>query len=175
MSKIKWLSTNQDLIKHQALCRVSQRRFYTVKMHGTYTLNASRDKVWAFLMDPESITKVIPGCEQLEEMAPDTYQATMKLGIAAVKGVYTGSVKLLDKTSPSHYRMTIDGSGTPGFVKGEASIDLQEQDDKTVLTYDADTQVGGLIANVGQRMISGVAKLLVNQSLKKLDEELTQS
>jgi carbon monoxide dehydrogenase subunit G len=146
-----------------------------VKMHGTYTLNASRDKVWAFLMDPESITKVIPGCEQLEEMAPDTYQATMKLGIAAVKGAYTGSVKLLDKTPPSHYRMMIDGSGTPGFVKGEASIDLQEQDDKTVLTYDADTQVGGLIANVGQRMISGVAKLLVNQSLKKLDEELTQS
>lgn len=146
-----------------------------MKMHGTYTLNASRDKVWAFLMDPESITKVIPGCEQLEEMAPDTYQATMKLGIAAVKGAYTGSVKLLDKTPPSHYRMMIDGSGTPGFVKGEASIDLQEQDDKTVLTYDADTQVGGLIANVGQRMISGVAKLLVNQSLKKLDEELTQS
>jgi carbon monoxide dehydrogenase subunit G len=145
-----------------------------VKMNGQHTLNATRDKVWAFLMDPEAIAKVMPGCEQLEEIAPDTYQATLKLGIAAIKGTYTGSVKILDKTPPTHYRMVIDGSGTPGFVKGEATIDLQEQDGKTVLIYDADTQVGGLIANVGQRMISGVAKLVINQSLKKLDDELAQ-
>jgi uncharacterized protein len=145
-----------------------------VKMNGQHTLNAPRDKVWAFLMDPEAIAKVMPGCEQLEEIAPDTYQATLKLGIAAIKGIYTGSVKILDKTPPTHYRMVIDGSGTPGFVKGEATINLQEQDGKTVLIYDADTQVGGLIANVGQRMINGVAKLVINQSLKKLDDEIAQ-
>lgn len=143
-------------------------------MHGTHTLDVSRDKVWAFLMNPESIAKVMPGCERLEEVGPDTYEATLKLGIAAVKGVYTGSVQLLDKDPPTHYRMRIDGSGTPGFVKGEATIDLTEQDGKTTLTYDADTQVGGLIANVGQRMIGGVAKMLVNQSLKKLSDELAQ-
>lgn len=145
-----------------------------MKVNGQHILNAPRDKVWAFLMNPEAIAKVMPGCEQLEEVAPDTYQATLKLGIAAVKGAYTGSVKLFDKTPPQHFRMTIDGSGTPGFVKGEAAIDLQEQGDKTVLIYDADTQVGGLIANVGQRMISGVAKMVINQSLKKLDDELAQ-
>jgi carbon monoxide dehydrogenase subunit G len=141
-------------------------------MNGQHTLNAPRDKVWAFLMNPEAIAKVMPGCEQLEEVAPDTYRATLKLGIAAVKGTYTGSVKIFDKIPPTHYRVAIDGSGTPGFVKGEATIDLQEHADKTMLTYDADTQVGGLIANVGQRMISGVAKLIINQSLKKLDDEL---
>jgi uncharacterized protein len=145
---------------------------YTVKVHGQHTLNAPRDKVWAFLMNPAAIAKVMPGCEQLEEVAPDTYRATLKLGIAAVKGTYIGSVKIFDKTPPTHYRMAIDGNGTPGFVKGEATIDLQEHDDKTMLIYDADTQVGGLIANVGQRMISGVAKLIINQSLKKLDDEL---
>jgi hypothetical protein len=125
-------------------------------------------------MNPEAIAKVMPGCEQLEEVGPDTYQATLKLGIAAVKGTYTGSVKLFDKMPPQRFRMTIDGSGAPGFVKGEATIDLQEQGDQTVLIYDADTQVGGLIANVGQRMISGVAKMVINQSLKKLDDELAQ-
>jgi hypothetical protein len=125
-------------------------------------------------MDPATIAKVMPGCERLEEVAPDTYEATLKLGIAAIKGTYTGSVRLLDKTPPSCYRMLIDGSGTPGFVKGEATIELQEQGDKTLLTYDADTQVGGLIANVGQRMISGVAKMLINQSLQKLAAELSQ-
>ena len=145
-----------------------------MKMQGSHTLNAPRDKVWAFLMNPDAIAKVMPGCERLEEVGPDTYQATLKLGIAAVKGTYTGSVQILDKEAPTRYRMLIDGSGTPGFVKGEASIHLQEQDDKTLLTYDADTQVGGLIANVGQRMISGVAKLLVKQSLKKLDEHVAE-
>jgi carbon monoxide dehydrogenase subunit G len=143
-----------------------------VKMQGKHTLDAPRETVWNFLMDPHMVARVMPGCEQLEEVAPDTYEATLKLGIAAVKGTYNGSVQMLDKSPPSQYRMLIDGSGTPGFVKGEATIDLQEEDGKTVLSYDADTQVGGLIANVGQRMISGVAKMLINQSLKKLTEEL---
>jgi carbon monoxide dehydrogenase subunit G len=145
-----------------------------VKMQGTHTLEVPVEKAWAFLMDPAAIAKVIPGCETLKEAAPDKYQATLKLGIAAVKGTYNGSVQLLDKTPPTHYRMLIDGSGTPGFVKGEAAVDLTAQDQQTVLTYDADVQVGGLIANVGQRMISGVAKLIINQALKKLDEELAQ-
>ncbi len=145
-----------------------------MKMHGTYTLPAPIDQVWVFLMDPEAIAKVMPGCEQLEEIGPDTYRATLKLGIAAVKGTYAGSVQLLDKTPPTSYRMLIDGSGTPGFVKGEAAVALTGQDEQTVLTYTADIQVGGLIANVGQRMIGGVAKLIVNQSLKKLGEELAR-
>ncbi|MGQ4808263.1 hypothetical protein NKDENANG_01643 [Candidatus Entotheonellaceae bacterium PAL068K] len=145
-----------------------------MKLQGNHTFIVSRDQVWAFLMHPECMAKVMPGCERLEEVEPDTFEVSLKLGIAAVQGIYTGSVKLLDKTPPSHYRMLIEGSGTPGFVKGEAMIDLQEQDGKTVMTYNADVQVGGLIANVGQRMIGGVGKLLVNQSLKKLDEELAQ-
>ena len=69
--------------------------------------------------------------------------------------------------------MLIDGSGTPGFVKGEAAVDLAPRAIKPC-SYDADVQVGGLIANVGQRMISGVAKMIINQALKKLEEELAQ-
>ena len=145
-----------------------------MKVQGTYTLDAPVEKVWTFLMDPQAIAKVIPGCETLQEVEPDKYRATMKIGIAAIKGTYNGSVQLLDKMPPTRYRMLIDGSGTAGFVKGEASVDLAAQDQQTVLTYDADTQVGGLIANVGQRMISGAAKLIINQALKKLAEELAQ-
>ena len=145
-----------------------------MKVQGTYTLEAPVEKVWTFLMDPQAIARVIPGCETLQEVEPDKYRATMKIGIAAIKGTYNGSVQLFDKTPPTHYRMLVDGSGTPGFVKGEASVELAAQDQQTVLTYDADTQVGGLIANVGQRMISGAAKLIINQALKKLTEELAQ-
>lgn len=145
-----------------------------MKMQGTYTLPAPINQVWAFLMDPAEIAKVMPGCEALEETAPNTYSATLKIGVAAVKGTYSGSVQLLDKTPPTSYRMLIEGSGTPGFVRGEASIVLTAGDNQTILTYDTDTQVGGLIANVGQRMIGGAAKMIIKQSLKKLSEELTR-
>lgn len=146
-----------------------------MKVNGTYTLQAPIEQVWAFLMDPNAIATIMPGCEKLEETGPDTYRGTMKIGVAAVKGTYQGSVQLLDKEVPTSYRMVIDGSGTPGFVKGEATIALTAQGETTVLTYDAETQVGGLIANVGQRMIGGAAKMIINQSLKKLGEELARS
>ena len=143
-----------------------------MRVNGNYTLKAPIDKVWEFLMDPDSIAKVLPGCKSLEETRPDTFEGTLEIGVAAVKGVYSGSVQLLDKEPPRSYRMIIDGNGKRGFVKGEASVGLEAQDEDTVLTYDADTQVGGLIANVGQRMLSGAAKMIINQSLKKLDKEL---
>lgn len=143
-----------------------------MKVNGNYTLKAPIDKVWTFLMDPDSIAKVLPGCKSLQETEPDTFEGTMEIGIAAVKGTYSGSVQLLDKEQPTSYRMLIDGNGKRGFVKGEAAIGLQAQDQDTILSYDADTQVGGLIANVGQRMLSGAAKMIINQSLKKLDKEL---
>jgi hypothetical protein len=146
----------------------------TVKVQGTYTLHAPIDKVWTFLMDPEAIARILPGCETLKETAPDTFEGVLQIGVAAVKGTYTGSVQMRDKTPPTHYRLLLDGSGKRGFVKGEATVDLKAQAEDTVLTYDADTQVGGLIANVGQRMIGGAAKLIINQSLKKLQDELSQ-
>ncbi len=144
-----------------------------MKVQGNYTLNAPIAKVWAFLMDPDSIAKVLPGCKALAETQPDTFEGTLEIGIAAVKGAYSGSVQLLDKKPPQSYRMLIDGNGKRGFVKGEAAVGLEAKDEmETILTYDADTQVGGLIANVGQRMLSGAAKMIVKQSLKKLEQEL---
>jgi carbon monoxide dehydrogenase subunit G len=145
-----------------------------MKINGTRTLDAPLDKVWSFLMDPTAIAKVLPGCETLEEVEPDKFQATLKIGVAAVKGTYNGSVQMLDKTPPHSYRMLIDGSGAPGFVKGEATVTLDAQDSQTVLAYDADVQVGGLIASVGQRLVGGAARLIINQALKQLDEELAQ-
>jgi uncharacterized protein len=143
-----------------------------MKVNGNYKLKAPIDKVWEFLMDPNSIAKVLPGCKSLEETQPDTFAGTLEIGIAAVKGSYSGSVQLLDKEPPRRYRMIIDGNGKRGFVKGEAAVGLEAVDEDTILTYDADTQVGGLIANVGQRMLSGAAKMIINQSLKRLDKEL---
>ncbi|ETW91974.1 MAG: hypothetical protein ETSY1_45855, partial [Candidatus Entotheonella factor] len=95
-----------------------------MKVNGSHTLKAPIDKVWEFLMDPDSIAKVLPGCKALAETRPDIFEGTLEIGIAAVKGSYSGSVQLLDKERPTSYRMIIDGNGKRGFVKGEASIGL---------------------------------------------------
>ena len=140
-----------------------------MKIDGTYTFNAPRDRVWETLLDPKVMAQCMPGCESLNEIAPDQYEATMKVGIAAVKGSYKGKVSIKDKQPPSHYVLSGEGSGGPGFMRGDVAIDLEEKDGQTVLRYNTDAQVGGIIASIGQRMLNGVAKMMVDQFFKKME------
>lgn len=140
-----------------------------VKIEGSYTFNAPRAKVWDILQDPKVLAQCLPGCEGLRETGPDQYEAMMKIGIAAVKGSYKGKVSIKDKQPPSHYVLSGEGSGGPGFMQGDVVIDLEESDGKTVLKYSADAKVGGLIASIGQRMLGGVAKMMCEQFFKKIE------
>ncbi len=140
-----------------------------MKIEGSYTFNAPRERVWQVLLDPKIMAQCMPGCENLNEVGPDQYEATMKVGIAAVKGTYRGKVSIKDKQPPSHYVLSGAGSGGPGFMQGEVAIDLEENDGRTVLKYSTDAQVGGLIASIGQRMLNGVAKMMVDQFFKKIE------
>lgn len=140
-----------------------------MKIEGSYTFKAPRQKVWDVLLDPKILAQCMPGCENLQEVGPDQYEATMKVGVAAVKGTYKGKVSIKEKQPPSHYVLNGEGSGGPGFMQGEMSIDLEEKDGQTVLKYSTDAKVGGLIAGIGQRMIGGVAKMMVDQFFKKIE------
>lgn len=111
----------------------------------------------------------MPGCESMKEIGPDQYEAVMKVGVASVKGTYKGKVWIKDKQAPAHYVLSGEGSGGPGFMQGDVAIDLEEQDGKTVLKYSTEAQVGGLIASIGQRMLGGVAKMMVEQFFKKME------
>ncbi len=144
-----------------------------MKLSGTYTFAAPREEVWALLMDPETLRRIIPGCERLEETGEDTYAADIKLGLAGVRGDYSGTVRISDQQPPERYQLHGDGRGKPGFAKGDGSIELVAQTDgTTTLRYTADAQVGGPVASIGQRLIEGAAKSIVNQSLKALSAEL---
>jgi len=140
-----------------------------VKIEGSYTFNAPRARVWDVLLDPKVLAQCLPGCEGLKELSPDQYEATMKVGIAAVKGSYKGKVAIKDRQPPSHYVLSGEGSGGPGFMQGDVAIDLEESNGQTVLKYSADAKVGGLIASIGQRMLGGVAKMMVEQFFKKIE------
>ena len=105
----------------------------------------------------------------MNEVAPDQFEAVMKVGVASVKGTYKGKVAIKDKQAPSHYVLSGQGSGGPGFMQGDVAIDLEEQGEQTLLKYSTDAKIGGLIASLGQRMMNGVAKMMVDQFFKKME------
>jgi carbon monoxide dehydrogenase subunit G len=140
-----------------------------MKIEGSHNFKATREKVWQILLDPEMIAQCIPGCEDLKEIGPDQYEANVKVGVGAVKGSYKTKVSIKDKQPPSHYVLSGEGSAGPGFIQGDLAIDLEEQDGETRLKYSTDAKVGGLVAAVGQRMLGGVAKMMVDQFFKKME------
>jgi len=143
-----------------------------MKLEGSYDIPAPRDRVWAAFLDPEQLRQAIPGCEKLEAVGNDEYKATMKIGVAAVKGTFEGKVKLSDKNPPESYKMAVEGSGAPGFIRGETLISLADADGGTRVTFAADVQVGGLIAGVGQRMLGGVSKMMADQFFNRMSQLL---
>jgi uncharacterized protein len=144
-----------------------------MKLEGSYDVKAPRQKVWSAFLDPETLRKAIPGCEKLEMIAPDEYKATLKIGVAAVKGTFEGKVRLLDKKPSDSYRLAAEGSGGPGFVRADTLISLADIDGGTRVSYTADVQVGGLIAGVGQRMLGGVSKMMADQFFNRMSEQLS--
>src|SRR5438128_4115268 len=145
-----------------------------MKLEGSYDVSAPRAKVWDAFLNPKQLRKAIPGCEKLEALGDDEYKATLKIGVAAVKGTFEGKVRLLDKKPPESYRLAAEGSGGPGFVKADTLITLTEAEGGgTRVSYSADVQVGGLIAGVGQRMLGGVSKMMADQFFTKMSDLLT--
>jgi uncharacterized protein len=146
-----------------------------MKIEGSYDIPVPREKVWAAFLDPATLAKAIPGCEGLEEIGPGEYKAKMKIGVAAIKGTFEGKVRLFDLEPPNRYRMALEGSGGPGFVRGEAAMELSDADGGARVSYSADVQVGGLIASVGQRMLGGVSKMILDQFFTRMSEILTEA
>jgi hypothetical protein len=139
-----------------------------MKIEGSYDIKADRRRVWAALLDPDLLTKTMPGCEKLEEVGPGQYKATLTVGIAAIKGTYEGRVGLSGLEPPTRYTMTVEGSGGPGFVRGDTAMELSDIEGGTRVSFTADVQVGGLIAGVGQRLIGGVAKMMADQFFSEM-------
>lgn len=142
-----------------------------MKIEGTHFLNAPRDRVYQSLIDPEVLQRCIPGCERLEKTGENSYSATIRAGVGAIKGVFTGTVKLEDMRPPEHYRIVVEGKGAPGFMKGSGDLDLEEQGEGTLIKYAGDLQLGGTIASVGQRMIQATAKMMASQFFTALETE----
>jgi carbon monoxide dehydrogenase subunit G len=114
-------------------------------------------------MDPQVISGCIPGCEAFEPVGEDRYKARLTVGLAAITGTYDGTIVLSDKVPHSSYVLTADGQGRPGFVKGSSAIALRAEGDGTVVEVTGSVQTGGPIARLGQRLIGGVSKMMMDR------------
>ena len=143
-----------------------------MKLTLTSVVQASRERVYAALIDPVILQKCIPGCESLKETAPDSYEATLKIGVAGLKGTYKGKASIRDKRPPEALTLGFEGKGGPGFVRGSAAIALSDNGGTTGVAYEADVQVGGLIAAVGSRLVEATAKKLADDFFRQLSTVL---
>jgi uncharacterized protein len=143
-----------------------------VNLDGSAVLHASPEEVWTALTDPAVLARTIPGCLALERVGEDSYRMNVAVGVGAVKGTYAGEVHLTDQERPKSYVMHASGAGAPGQVRATVTIELSPDGDGTTLTYSADAVVGGPVAGVGQRMITGVAKRMAAQFFTAVDAEL---
>ncbi len=147
-----------------------------MKLQGVALLPAPREQVWQSLTDPAFLAKCLPGAQELTPDGPGRYKVSMKLGIAAFSGKFEGAVQLADQRPPESFKMSVEGRGAPGFMKGEGTLTLHEKSGhtpaQTEVQYSGEAQVGGVIASVGSRMIEVAAKKIVQQFFDAAAAEL---
>lgn len=145
-----------------------------MKLSGSHRLPHPRTVVWEALMDPEVLSRTLPGCERLEATAEGALAGSLIVQVGPVRGQFDGSLEMTDRVAPESYRMKLAGQGASGFLTGEGTIRLEEADGgaATLLHYDLDAQVGGRIAGVGQRLLDSSAKVIARQGLEGLERQL---
>ena len=144
-----------------------------MKIRGSHALAVPRGVVWEAILDPEVLSRTLPGCEDMAPVGDNRFRGKLKMKVGPVQGLFEGGVELLDLDPPNGYNLKMDGKGAPGFVNGSGSLRLEDTDDGgTLLHYDIDAQVGGRIAAVGQRLLDSSARVLTRQGLQGLEQQL---
>lgn len=142
---------------------------------GDFDIPASRQQVWEALNDPEVLAQCIPGCESIERQSDTELQAKMKAKFGPVKARFESRIQLSNLNPPQSYTISGEGKGGPaGFGKGSADVTLTESDGSTTLHYTATLHVGGKLAQVGSRLVGGVARKIADDFFSKFAEVVAQ-
>lgn len=147
-----------------------------VEINHKYTFkNLSKQEVWDTIQDPEALQAALPNCEVFEEVGDEQYKAVMKINMGAIKGEFTADVQQIDKSEPDSYRLLVKARGKPGEIEANAKMILEEIPEGTALSCEADVSSTGLMATVGQRMVGGVAKVVLGQFFKDIEKQAKQA
>lgn len=143
-----------------------------MELKNQVTMNAPREAVFRVMTEPEYLLKTMPGLKALTPTEEGVYDAVLEIGVAAVRGRYQGTMRMVENEPPSAYRLQMEGKGPGTFVKLDLGVHLEASEaGKTAVQYQGDAQVGGTLAGVGQRMLAGVAGMIMGQFLKAVDRE----
>ncbi len=143
-----------------------------MKLGGAVEFPCDAAEVWHTLHDVDVLVKTIPGCKSMVPSEDGAYTVNLALGVAAIKGEYTGTVRVIDGEFPHQYALYAEGSGSPGYVKVNVDCRLESGETGTTLHWASEAEVGGLIAGIGGRVLSGITKFMAGQFFKALHEEM---
>ena len=142
-------------------------------MTGQRALKATQQQTWEALNDPEILKACIPGCKKFEPTGDNAYAVAAGIKIGPVAATFNGNVQLTDIVAPTSYKLNFDAQGgVAGFGKGESSVELKPLPEGCELNYTVHSTVGGKIAQLGQRLIDGVAKNMAEDFFKRFEAEL---
>ncbi len=144
-------------------------------MQGSRPLPVTQTQAWEALNNPDILKACIPGCDKFERVEPNVYAVGVSLKVGPVAAKFTGKVSLMDIVPPTSYALQFEAQGgVAGFGKGTANVSLATNDTGCELSYAVHSQVGGKIAQLGQRLIDGVAKNLSEDFFRRFENELIQ-
>ena len=143
-----------------------------MKLRGTYRFQASPERLWDALLDPDLVKECIPGVKTFSEIAPDKYRVEVALRVGIVSATYIGTMELADKVPHSSYRMIVRGSGVRTNLSAQGKIALSAEDGGTTLSFNGDVQVTGVLARVGQRLMTNVAQQQIGRFFNCLNSKI---
>ncbi|ROT96273.1 CoxG family protein [Histidinibacterium lentulum] len=144
-----------------------------MELQGSRIIAADRQTVWEKLNDPETLKACVPGCEELTGSAEDGFEAVVKQKVGPVKATFKGGVRIEDANPPHSYRLVGEGKGgVAGFAKGAAAVQLNEVPEGTELVYDVEAQVGGKLAQLGNRIVGGFARKMADEFFERFQAEV---
>lgn len=147
-----------------------------MQMQGQRELPVSQALAWKALNDPAVLKICIPGCDSIEATEAGPFKVSMAIRIGPVSARFQGLISLLDVRAPEAYTLQFEGQGgTAGFGKGRSQVVLEPLPQGCLLRYTVDAQMGGKIAQLGQRLIDGAANKLAEDFFKRLEGELAKA
>jgi carbon monoxide dehydrogenase subunit G len=141
-------------------------------LEGSHSFSASPDRIWELLNDPDVLVRTTPGLKSLEPDGEDLYRAEFQIKLGPVNGGFSGSLAVRDRQPPRSYRLEIDVGGRIGSAKAEGTFDIRGQNGGAVVTFAGDARLKGVLARMGGRVLSGVARLFTKQFFEALEKEV---
>jgi carbon monoxide dehydrogenase subunit G len=141
-----------------------------MRISGKACVNAPCEAIWKLIFNPSALLELVPGCDQVEQVAPDQYRASLTMRVPALSGNYEILIKIVESEAPRFCRLAGNARGPSGGVQGAGTFTLLPQGEQTRIDYDSEIQISGPLAGMHPRFVEGVAQTLIREWFAKLAE-----